>query len=289
MQLTSAEPALASGETPLDLRAVLATALHAGQIMLENGASTARVEETVRRIGLALGAEHVEVFATPTGLFATHLAGGEHRTRIQRIARSEMDLSKIEAVLAISRAAEQHRIDLAEVQQALEHASRAPRPFSLWVTPIASGIGCAASAMLLGGGSAEALATVVGAAIGYLLAILLGRIGLSRIMSTAIAAAAATGSALAVALLLAAPFPALAMSAAILMLTPGVLIVSAVSDLFRGDTLSGVARAAMALLAVAGIAALRAARRRGAGCILEHIEQYDRQVRMPCRRRLRWW
>jgi uncharacterized membrane protein YjjB (DUF3815 family) len=39
------------------------------------------------------------------------------------------------------------------------------------------------------------------------------------------------------------------------MLTPGVLIVSAIADLFRGDTLSGVTRAAMALLSVAAIAA----------------------------------
>src|SRR5262245_8785437 len=102
---------------------VLATTMHAGQILLENGASTARVEETVRRMGEALGAEQVEVFATPTGLFATHSVGGEHRTRVQRIARVDMDLSKIEAALAISRAVSAGRMELAETQAALTRAA----------------------------------------------------------------------------------------------------------------------------------------------------------------------
>ncbi|MDZ4719137.1 MAG: threonine/serine exporter family protein, partial [Roseiflexaceae bacterium] len=96
---------------PDQLSEVLATALQAGQLLLEHGASTARVEDTIRRLGRSLGAEQVEVFATPTGLFATFGVGGGHATRIQRIMRSGMDLSKIEAVLAISRQAAAGKLD----------------------------------------------------------------------------------------------------------------------------------------------------------------------------------
>lgn len=236
-----------------ELSDVLATALLAGRILLENGASTARVEETVVRLGLALGAEQVEVFATPTGLFATNGMGGEHRTRIERITRADMDLSKIEAVLAISRAAATGRLDRQAVRSELTRAAAMPRPFGLALTPFASGVACLCSAALLGAGWREIGATAVAAALGHLVAELLGRVGLGRIMGTVIAAATAAGVALALAV--GAAQPAVAMSSAILMLTPGVLIVSSISDLFRGDTIAGMARAAMALLTVAAIAA----------------------------------
>ncbi len=240
---------------PDQLSEVLATALQAGQLLLEHGASTARVEDTIRRLGRSLGAEQVEVFATPTGLFATFGVGGGHATRIQRIMRSGMDLSKIEAVLAISRQAAAGKLDSAATRVALEQAASAPRPFGLWLTTLASALCCSCTAGLFGGGVREIIATAMAAAIGYLAAALLGQINLSRVMAAGIAAAVATGLALVLSLALGAVSPATAMFSSILMLTPGVLIVSAISDLFRGDTIAGLARAAMAVLSVAAIAA----------------------------------
>jgi uncharacterized membrane protein YjjP (DUF1212 family) len=233
---------------------VLATTMHAGQILLENGASTARVEETVQRMGRALGAEQVEVFATPTGLFATHAAGAEHRTRVQRIGRVEMDLSKIEATLRISRAASAGRLSLAETQAELVRTAAAPAPFNLLQTTFASALCCGCTAGLFGGNPYVVGATAAGAALGHLVAALLARVGISRLMATGAAATAASGLGLALALGLQVA-PATAMLSSIMMLTPGVLIVSAVADLFGGDTLAGLARAAMALLSVTAIAA----------------------------------
>jgi uncharacterized membrane protein YjjB (DUF3815 family) len=76
---------------------------------------------------------------------------------------------------------------------------------------------------------------------------------LNRLLSAGLVAAVAAGLALALATSFGATAPALAVLAAVLLLVPGVLMVSSVSDLFRGDTISGLARAASAFLTVGAI------------------------------------
>ena len=43
----------------------------AGSIILENGGETYRVEDTVDRLGRALGAVDVQSFSVPSGMFIT--------------------------------------------------------------------------------------------------------------------------------------------------------------------------------------------------------------------------
>jgi uncharacterized membrane protein YjjP (DUF1212 family) len=65
------------------LREILAIALQGGQLLLENGAETWRVEETIQRLGVGLGAEWMDIYPTPTGIIISTVAGDEHRTRIR--------------------------------------------------------------------------------------------------------------------------------------------------------------------------------------------------------------
>lgn len=105
-------------------REALDVSLRAGQIMLENGASTARVEETVARLGATLGAEWLEVFATPTGIFASAGARGDQRTRILRITSASVELNKVAAAIDISRAAAAGLIGRVQVGPARDLVAR---------------------------------------------------------------------------------------------------------------------------------------------------------------------
>src|SRR4051812_7407517 len=103
-------PAEAIGEVAIrpalsrdDLGDVLRIAMRAGQIMLENGSNTARVEETVHHIGTALGAQGLDVYVTPSGIIASATSHDEHRTLTQRVIKSGIDLSRFAAVLELSR------------------------------------------------------------------------------------------------------------------------------------------------------------------------------------------
>ena len=56
---------------------ILKVATLAGQMILENGGETYRVEETIWRICKIYGAEQAESFATPTGIMASICHGGK--------------------------------------------------------------------------------------------------------------------------------------------------------------------------------------------------------------------
>ena len=57
------------GATSLD--EITEVVVLAGEIMLKNGAETSRVEQTMEHIALAIGAQSVETFVVPTGVFVT--------------------------------------------------------------------------------------------------------------------------------------------------------------------------------------------------------------------------
>jgi uncharacterized membrane protein YjjP (DUF1212 family) len=243
-----------------ELRHVLTVALRAGQIMLENGANTARVEETVHRLGTALGAEWMDVYVTPQGIIATVVSHEEHRTRIQRITRSAVDMSRMAAVIDLSRRAEIGAVDIHAVRAELDQIAQQPRRYGVWTTTLTVAGGCACFAVLFGGGIAEFLIVLLAAGIGqYLRHSLLHR-QVDRLMTTAIVAMVSSGIGLAVStwLAFAVPVviqPSIVLAASVVLLVPGILLVSSTADLVRGDILPGLARATSALLFVMAIGA----------------------------------
>jgi uncharacterized membrane protein YjjP (DUF1212 family) len=236
-----------------ELREVLTTALRAGQLMLENGANTARVEETVHRLGTALGAEWLDVYVTPGGIIATDTSYGEHRTKIQRVVKSGLDLSRVAAVIELSRRAELEKKSCDAVRLALEQIATQSRQYARWPTTLAVAVACACFAALFGGGSPEIVVTLIAAGAAQTLRDVLARFNLNRLLAAGVVAAAASGLALSLSTLGAAPAPTVL--ASVLLLVPGVLMVSSIADLFRGDTLSGLGRAASAFLTLAAISA----------------------------------
>lgn len=242
------------------LRDVLTTALRAGQLMLENGANTARVEETVHRMGTALGAEWMDVYVTPQGIIASAVSHHEHRTRIQRITKSGVDLSRVAAVMDVSRRTERGELTIGAALEQLDLIGQQPRLYGMWITTVAVALGCAGFAVLFGGGLGEFVVVLLAAACGQTLRHSLLHRNLDRLMTTAVVAACASALALvfAEALPLIAPIgvkPAVAITGSVLLLVPGVLMVSSTADMVRGDITSGVARATAALLAVMSIGA----------------------------------
>jgi uncharacterized membrane protein YjjP (DUF1212 family) len=238
-----------------ELGEVLAVALRAGQIMLENGANMARVEEAVTRFGTALGAERLDVFATPTGIVATALWQEQHRTRIVRVVKTGIDLNRVAAVNALAERAGSGELDRTQLRDELERIARAPRRFGDALTVLAVGAACACFALLFGGGAVDAAVAGVAAAAAQALREVLGRLQVGRLASTFLVTLLAAGLGLLGARGVGTPAPGLVLAASVLLLVPGVLMVSSVADLFRGDTLSGVARVTSATLVIATVGA----------------------------------
>lgn len=237
-----------------ELRDMLAITLRAGQLLLAHGANTARIEETMQHLALALGIEALDVYITPTALIATATSQGDHRTRIERGSFRENNLGRVAAVIEVSRQAAAGLLDAAAVRAALEHIASQPRSYTLWQTVLVSTLASACFPVLFGGGWAEFSATFLATLVVQLLRPRLRQVDLGRFITTWIIATIATGLTLLLTTLLAAPTPSIALTGSLLLVIPGALMVSAVSDLFRGDLLPGLARGAAAVLIIVAIA-----------------------------------
>jgi uncharacterized membrane protein YjjP (DUF1212 family) len=251
------------------LREVLAISLRAGQIMLESGANTARTEDTVRRIGCGLGAESIDTYVTPSGIIASAQANDDYRTRILRISNHGVDLSHMAAVVNVADRVERGELDRRSTISELNRIAVQPRSYGRWTTTLAVAIACASFSQLFGGLVWEFLVVLVAAGLAQYIRDRLNRLGINRLLVTGIVSGVSTFIALTLALhipvlgpLVAAYLPwlpvpqpslALCVTASVILLVPGLLMVSSISDLFRGDTIAGMARATMALLTIFSI------------------------------------
>lgn len=75
---------------------ILHVASYAGQIILENGGETYRVEETIAKICQSYGVEVAEGFVTPTGIMASaSRTPADVRSVIKRVKHRTVNLDKI--------------------------------------------------------------------------------------------------------------------------------------------------------------------------------------------------
>ncbi|KNF08709.1 hypothetical protein CLPU_5c00160 [Gottschalkia purinilytica] len=237
-------------------RKVLDMSVLAGEIMLENGAETYRVEDTIIRICNAIDIiDYVDVFVIPTGIFLTIGYDNEIMTYIQRTKTKRIDLNKITLVNEFSREFVSSKMTVSEGVERLV-SIRNLKPYSDFTKSVLGGglIG-GFSALLFKGSFSDFLAAflvsvlvvksreVVGRKVNIIsyvkdfmgslvsgaLAILFVKIGIGNSIDNII-----IGS--------------------IMPLVPGFAITNATRDSISGDFLAGVSRGLEAILCALSIA-----------------------------------
>lgn len=215
--------------------------------MLENGAETSRVEETIHYLAHAYGVP-VECHVTPTGLVIS-VGGEESTTRIARIHRRGINLAKVTALNELSRELVLHNIDLEHARTRVEDIREAPPTFSQRTRYAAAALGGFAYTALSGGAWPEMCAGAVASL-------------MARSLSEWLANFFPGFVSISFASFLATVFAALNVGldsqkivlGAIIPLMPGVALVSSVRDLMAGELVAGLARGAEALLVATAIA-----------------------------------
>src|SRR4051812_23747983 len=99
---------------------VMEVCLLAGKIMLQSGAETYRVEDTMTRMAAAFGIRQSHSYVTPTGIIFSAEGTGPTRTKLIRISERSTDLKKVTVVNSISRSISSFEIDLLEAKQLLK-------------------------------------------------------------------------------------------------------------------------------------------------------------------------
>lgn len=113
----------------MDYKLLMNTAMLAGKLMLENGAETYRVEDTMHHILKTSHLEVVEILVVLTGITAS-ISGEEVApvTLIQGIEKRGTNLSVIEQVNQISRRYCGAEIELIDAYEELKRVESVPYP-----------------------------------------------------------------------------------------------------------------------------------------------------------------
>ncbi|NJN54816.1 MAG: threonine/serine exporter family protein [Anaerolineae bacterium] len=145
---------LESAKRPLshaELTDIIDLCLWAGQMLLQQGANSLRVEESVHRLGTGLGCEWLDIVVRTESLTITASSGGEFRTKTRRVVRLGVNMWRITAVNDLSRHIAAGQIDRFQARAELERIDAQPGEYNRWLIAVMVGLACAAFSQLFGG------------------------------------------------------------------------------------------------------------------------------------------
>jgi uncharacterized membrane protein YjjP (DUF1212 family) len=222
--------------------------------MLRAGAASFRTEEVMERTATALGITRLEAYITPTGIIASAFAGDEQRTTVVKVRGLGVDMNRVVALELFSRRLPRHSQPEA-VAIELEALEQVGLLYRRWQVILAAALAFGSFAVILGGGLAEFAVAFCGAGLTQSLRFALTARRFTLLATTTFAAALATLiTSLLSELLLnngVAMEPPYAIVAAVLLMVPGVPLVTAAIDLVHFDLVSGLARLAFTVLVLA--------------------------------------
>lgn len=243
---------------PDELRDVIDLALWAGQLLLQYGAETARVEETVHRLGTGLGCTWLDILVSPNAIVATTISGEAFRTKVRRVVRfGGVNLTAVAVVNRLSRQVNRGELDRAGVRAALEEITARPHAYSRYLVILLVGLACAAFSKLFGGDWVVFGVTWLAAAAAMFVRQEMTRRHVNALLNvviTALVAGLIACTAIQVLALPSAQNPQIAIAASVLLLVPGVQLVNASEDLLKGHTVTGIVRGINGGLISMGIA-----------------------------------
>ena len=238
-------------------------AIRAGEIMMKSGGEIYRVEEIITRICRACDIAHVEVFATPTGIFASIGSGGEEgdiKTYIKAIKARTTDLTKISEINNLSRKFVSGDIDVEDAIKKAE-AIDAKKPYPLPVISIGAALTASIFCGLFGGGVTDCIAAAILGIMAYLLSFLLAKYGINYYITDFVCVALASFLALVSEAFRITTGHDFIIIGVLMLFVPGAALTNALRDFLTGDMLSGVSRLTEAVAIAVSLAA-------GAGIIL---------------------
>ena len=236
-----AQPKTLAG--PESLEDIAMIAMEFGKLLMECGAASAIVDEYVTRVANALGAEEVDLRVGYASLAITVRIHGKGVARMRRVGQIGVNQRLDQAVRQLARRLEAGECTMAEVVGELKRVVKETPRYPGWFVDIAVGLACASFGRLLGVdwlafGSVFAAATIgqyfrrkllsrhvnvfITATLVSFLASVLGGIG-SRLAGSSTVETA--------------------MTAAVLLLVPGVPSLNAQYDILNGRPTLGSARA----------------------------------------------
>lgn len=225
-----------------------------GRLMLENGAETSRVEDTVYRVAVNYGMQGVSVFSVPTALIVTvqEPTGVEH-TRLNRVTEQKSNLQIIADANALSRRISETDITPNEALDEIDRMNRSESSYSMLDEFLASALICGFFALLFEGNLSDLVAATVAGSLGYMFFLYFQKIIHVRFFNELLASAFIGWAAFFLTSIGIGHDVNIIIVASVMTLVPGKAITNGIRDLMASHLLSGVSVLADALLTASAI------------------------------------
>ncbi|MGF1681996.1 threonine/serine ThrE exporter family protein [Photobacterium minamisatsumaniensis] len=218
----------------------------AGQRLLQHGAESTLVMDVARRLGLALGAESVEVSLSASSMVLTTLSHGRCITTTRRCQDRGINMQVVTEIQRVCIMAERGMLDIDGVHQRLEKIK--PLRYNRYLVIFMIGLSCASFSRLAGGDWPVFLLTFFASSIGMFVRQEIAHRHFNPLLNFGITAFVTTLIAGLGQVYQIGETPFLAMASSVLMLVPGFPLINAISDMVKGFVNMGIARWTMATL-----------------------------------------
>ena len=220
--------------------------LLAGRLMMQSGAETYRVEDTMLRMARSQNMFDAQSYVTPTGIIFS--LGKTQPTRITSISTRMTDLQRISLVNSISRKLVSKIITLEQAYEELKKIEKTNFFLPMWIQILAASIGSASLMMMFKGlWSDIPAAMIAGGTAHYIVSIVHEKTKVKFFSEFIAALAVALIATLAVRYNFGQEIDRIIIGS-VMPLVPGLVITNAVRDLMAGHFTAGVAKGAEALL-----------------------------------------
>lgn len=234
----------------------MVVALFAGEIMLENGAETYRVEETMCYILKSSGIEYAESYVTPTGMFISfdnNSHDGNPASFVKRIKNRKINLQKVAEVNQVSRELALGELTLDQAMKQLKEIDSRDG-YNKLIRAFAAALAASFFAILLGGNIMDFIPTFIINLAVQATVFALQKNSFSFFLTNIAGGFVSAMGAILFVLLGWGNSLDKTIIGSIMTLVPGVSITNAIRDSISGDLVSGNARATEAILIAIAIA-----------------------------------
>ena len=245
-------PIVATPAEPASLSDMVDLLAKTGSLLLQHGADAGRVEASLRQMEAGLGIERIDAVVMSKTILLTATRQDAHHTRVVRAPIVGVNMNSLNEVEQLLGLFQQGRVTPGQLAVVLERIAALPHHYSRGVIVAATGLACAAFCRLFGGDWAALAITGVAAAMAAWVRMWLNQRRVNYFLVVLITALVASG--LAGSALWLSQTPQSALTAAVLLLVPGVPLINASVDILRGYISAGLARATTSLVVFLGIA-----------------------------------
>lgn len=238
----------------MDYNQLLNLTTRLGQMLLENGAETYRVEESIERMALAYGVKEVDVYAVPTTIIVTiNTSENFNITKTKRIYQRATNLDKVERLNNLSRNTCQTTPDLKQVEIELEKINQRPN-YNFKIQLFAYSLTSSTFTLFFGGTIFDSLCALCIGPIIKIISDIMNRFRTNPFFVTIICSMiAALLAVLSYQLHLAQNIDKMIIGL-LMNLVPGVALTNAVRDIIAGDFIAGQTKMTEAILTATSIA-----------------------------------